>query len=333
MSVAATECDAQPSSIVTTSRQNIIWIASYPKSGNTWIRVFIHNLMHELAGSDAPPQDINRLHEQTWWEFGAKQFEAVLRKPFTEVSHQELAEARPAAQAWMSRSCPGPFLAKTHLCVGQEFGVPTINLDATLAAVYAVRNPLDVAVSFAHHSNEPVDTTIAKMALPNFTSPNRAQHIYETMGSWSQHVASWTGIYSRPIHIMRYEDMLANPVRTFGMLAKFLRLNPTETQLNSAVRKSSFSELKRQESESGFKEKPPAAERFFREGTSRQWVNALSPAQIQEIVYTHAPMMQRFGYLQADCGAELPLERRYQKQQSCAKDHAEYSCTATPSLS
>jgi Sulfotransferase domain len=293
--------------------QNIIWIASYPKSGNTWIRVFIHNLLREMASSDAPPQDINRLNQQTWWEFGARQFEAVLGKPFTEASHQELAEARPAAQAWMARNCSGPFLAKTHLCVGLDFGIPTINLDATLAAVYAVRNPLDVAISFAHHSNEPVDATIAKMALSNFTSPNRVQHIYETMGTWSQHVASWTGIYSRPVHIMRYEDMLANPARSFHGLARFLRLKPTEEQLASAIRKSSFSELQRQESESGFREKPPAAERFFREGSSGQWTTVLSPAQVQEIVRTHAPMMQRFGYLQADCGGELRVRGHFEK--------------------
>ncbi len=292
------------------SDQTIIWIASYPKSGNTWIRVFIHNLLREITGADAPPQDINRLHEQTWWEFGAKQFEAVLGKPFTEASHQELAEARPAAQAWMARNGFGPFLAKTHLCVGHDFGTPTINLDVTLAAVYAVRNPLDVAVSYAHHSNEPVDATIAKMAQPNFTSPNRIQHIYETMGSWSQHVASWIGIYNRPVYILRYEDMLANPARSFGGLAKFLRLRPTEEQLEAAIRKSAFSELQRQESESGFREKPPAAGRFFREGTSGQWTRALSPAQVQEIVRAHAPMMQRFGYLQADCGAELRIRTR-----------------------
>ncbi|MGJ4907509.1 sulfotransferase domain-containing protein [Bradyrhizobium oligotrophicum] len=289
--------------------QNIVWIASFPKSGNTWTRALLHNLLGEIASPQQPPHHINMLHQQTWWEFGAKQFEAVLGKPFTEASHRELAEARPQAQAWMAQNCAGPFFAKTHLCVGEDCGIPTINLDATLAAVYVVRNPLDIAISFAHHSNESIDETIAKMATPNFTSPNRVQHIYETMGSWSQHVASWIGIYSRPVHIMRYEDMLAQPVRTFGALARFLRLKPTEAQLNAAIQKSSFAELQRQENESGFREKPPAAERFFREGTSGQWAKVLSPAQIQEVVRAHAPMMQRFGYLQGDCGGNIAIRR------------------------
>ena len=290
------------------SLQSLIWIASYPKSGNTWVRVFVHNLLRELSGS-AAPQDINRLHEHAGWEFGAKQFEAALGKPIKETSHRELAEARPSAQSWLARSRPGPFLAKTHLCIGQEFDVPTINLDVTLAAVYVVRNPLDVAISFAHHLGETLDATIAKMALPNFTTQNREKHVYEVMGSWSQHVAGWIGLFSRPVHIMRYEDMLADPLRSFSKLARFLRLEPNENQLKSAIEKSSFAELKRQESERGFKEKPPSAEKFFRAGRSGQWVEQLSPAQVQDIVRAHAPRMQRFGYLQSDCGASVSLAR------------------------
>ncbi|MEY9427045.1 hypothetical protein ABH975_002360 [Bradyrhizobium ottawaense] len=284
--------------------QSIIWLASYPKSGNTWIRVFAHNLIKELSGS-SQTQNINRLHEHTGWEFGAKPFEAVLQKPFAEASHQELAQARPGAQAWLAGSRKGPFLTKTHLCVGREFGIPTINLDVTLAAIYVVRNPLDVAISFAHHLSEPVDNVIAKMAQDNFTTANRERHVYEIMGSWSQHVASWIGIFNRPIHIMRYEDMLAHPEHSFGALARFLGLDPTQEQLKSAIAKSSFAELKRQESERGFREKPPNAESFFREGTSGQWVKALSPTQVQNIVRAHAPMMQRFGYVQPSCGMPI----------------------------
>lgn len=284
--------------------QNIIWLSSYPKSGNTWVRVFAHNLIKELSGS-TQTQNINRLHEHTGWEFGAKPFEAVLRKPFADANHQEIAKARPDAQNWLARSRKGPFLTKTHLCVGHEFGIPTVNLDVTLAAIYVVRNPLDVAISFAHHLSEPVDTVIAKMAQHNFTTANRERHVYEIMGSWSQHVASWIGIFNRPVHIMRYEDMLSRPEQSFGALARFLGLQPTQEQLKAAITKSSFAELKRQESERGFREKPPNAERFFREGISGQWVNGLSPAQIQNIVLAHAPMMQRFGYVQPFCGIPI----------------------------
>jgi Sulfotransferase domain len=133
------------------------------------------------------------------------------------------------------------------------------------------------------------------------------------MGSWSQHVASWIGLCTRPVHIMRYEDMLADPVRSFDRLARFLRLTPTEAQLKSAIGKSSFADLARQGDEHGFREKPANAEKFFRTGRSGQWVETLSPAQVREIVRAHAPMMQRFGYLQADCGMPVSLARTIQE--------------------
>lgn len=289
--------------------QTIVWLASYPKSGNTWVRVFVHNLLKELSENSNEPHDINRLHEHTGWEFGARPFEAVLGKPFAEASHRELAEARPAAQGLLARNARGPILVKTHLCLGHEFQVPTININATLAAIYIVRNPLDVAISFSHHLGKPIDATIADMATHNFMIPSRKRHVYEVIGTWSQHVGSWIGLVSRPVHVMRYEDMLANPMRSFGRLATFLRLAPTETQLAAAIEKSSFKELSRQEAEHGFNERPPMAKKFFREGRAGQWRKDLSSSQISDIVRTHAPLMQRFGYLQPDCGRDISLTR------------------------
>jgi len=65
--------------------------------------------------------------------------------------------------------------------------------------------------------------------------------------------------------------------------------------------------MSRQEEEHGFNERPPKAKKFFREGRSGQWREGLSDIQIKEIVRSHAPMMQRFGYLPPDCGAPIPL--------------------------
>lgn len=148
------------------------------------------------------------------------------------------------------------------------------------------------------------------MATLNFWIPSRKRHVYEVIGTWSQHVGSWVGLISRPVHVMRYEDMLTNPIRAFGQLARFLRLSPTDQQLMRAIENSSFSELKRQEAEHGFNERPPMAKSFFREGKAGQWREILSPAQIERIVQAHAPMMQRFGYLSNPIAAEPLLFRQ-----------------------
>ncbi len=173
----------------------------------------------------------------------------------------------------------------------------------TLAAVYLVRNPLDVAVSYAHFAGVPIDAIIALMADLSGAGAGNEHRVYEFMGSWSFHVASWLSVPHRPVIILRYEDLLAAPERSFGRLASFLRLKPTPEQLRRAIEKSSFDALARQEAAQGFVEKPPEAEKFFREGRARQWKDVLSQSQVKAIIAAHRPMMMRFGYLAEDCGA------------------------------
>jgi hypothetical protein len=123
------------------------------------------------------------------------------------------------------------------------------------------------------------------------------KQVYELYGSWSQHVLSWTRKPHRAIYVMRYEDMLNEPQKTFGALARHLLFKPTEAQLADAIDRSSFERLREQEEKDGFLERPKRAERFFREGRAGQWKEILTPAQIGRIVDAHGEQMQRFGYL------------------------------------
>ena len=129
--------------------------------------------------------------------------------------------------------------------------------------------------------------------------------IDEFFGSWSFHVASWLSIPERPVHIMRYEDMLNAPERVFGALAGFLRLRPSPEQLSRPIENSSFTALAEQETRNGFVERSKKAEKFFRAGKAGQWRETLTQEQIAAVFAAHAPMMQRCGYLQADCGADV----------------------------
>lgn len=286
----------------TVADQKGIWIASYPKSGNTWVRIFIHNLLRELRGEAGSEQDINALNQHTTWELTARAYEEFLRKPVAQATPAEIAKTRYDVQGALAQKQPGPFFIKTHNSVANVEGYPSINLDITLAAIYIVRNPLDVAISYAHHSGLTVDSTIDFMALPGAASPTTTNMVYEFPDSWSAHAASWLAISSRPIHVIRYEDMLRSPERVFAGLAQFLRMKYSAEQLLRAVEKSSFKAVAAQEVSKGFVEKPPTSKAFFREGRADQWKEELSKAQIRSIVESHAPMMQRFGYLIPDCG-------------------------------
>jgi hypothetical protein len=278
-----------------------IWIASYPKSGNTWVRVFLHNLIRETGGG-GEAQDINALHEVTVRESLAGRFAQRLGKRATEASPAEIARVRPLVQADIVQSAAGPVYIKTHNALANVDGFPTINLGVTLAAVYIVRNPLDVAISYAHHSGLTYDPVIAFMANSPGQLDADDRRVYEFLGSWSFHVASWMSVPNRPILLMRYEDMLSAPERSFGRLASFLRLKASADQLSRAIGKSSFSELACQEELHGFNERPKTAAKFFREGKAGQWRCALTKTQVQSVIAAHGPMMMRLGYLAEDCG-------------------------------
>src|SRR5215212_4750259 len=97
--------------------QTIVWIASYPKSGNTWVRVFVHNLLNELSGVEEA-QDINRMDTHTLWEFAARPFERMLGKSLATADQTEVAAARPEVQRQLANARSEPVLVKTHLCIG-----------------------------------------------------------------------------------------------------------------------------------------------------------------------------------------------------------------------
>ena len=143
---------------------------------------------------------------------------------------------------------------------------------------------------------ETPDTTIEILADPSIGSKTNDKIVYEVHKSWSIHVDSWTNPPRPGLAVLRYEDMLNNPIKAFGGLSQFLGLNPPRKRLERAIERASFKTLRRQEDEQGFKEKSPFAQKFFRDGRAGQWRELLTPAQIDKVAGAHKEQMQRFGY-------------------------------------
>ncbi|HXV24461.1 MAG TPA: sulfotransferase domain-containing protein [Alphaproteobacteria bacterium] len=270
----------------------IIWLASFPKSGNTWLRAFLHNLLRN-------PQegyDINKLDDFTLGESAYGWYRMFDDRPLEAYTVAEVAALRPKVHRHLTTLFPDSVFAKTHCAVMEDHGVPTITFEVTAGAIYVVRNPLDVAVSYAHHLGASLDDTIAYMAKPRAMTPASNNHVQELLGSWSEHVESWTTKPNRALHVVRYEDMLMKPQTAFGGIVRFLGLKPPRERLERAIARSSFRVLQEQERRHGFKEKSAQAERFFREGKAGQWRKALTPEQVERVVSAHRQQMQRFGY-------------------------------------
>jgi len=279
-------------------QSGIVWVASYPKSGNTWARAFLHNLVR-LRNGESGEQDINEMARFSTWDLDKKRYADFLGfEPDNATHRRDIAATRHAVHRQIADSAPGLVFIKTHNCLVMDRGHSTVNFAVTAGAIYIVRNPLDVAISYAHHAGTPIDQAIELMALTDAESRGKDDAVYEVIGSWSQHVWSWTRNPHRALHIVRYEDLLADPDKTFVTMARHLLLNPTRRQLARAIERSSFARLQAQEREKGFRERPPNADQnFFREGRAGQWKNVLTPAQVDRIVRDHGEQMQRFRYL------------------------------------
>ncbi|MBM3518546.1 MAG: sulfotransferase domain-containing protein [Alphaproteobacteria bacterium] len=274
----------------------IVWLASYPKSGNTWMRAFLHNLLRDPER----PTNINELDRFALADARRNWYEAVVApRALGELSAEELARVRPLVHRRMTEAFPDSVFAKTHAFVGEEFDVPFITMDCTAGAIYIVRNPLDVVLSAAAHWGLSIDDTIRTMADPLAFAPATETSIEQRINTWSAHVLSWTQAKHADLHVVRYEDMVADPAVAFRRVAAFLRLNPPRERLQKAIRFSSFRVLKEQEQRFGFRERSPKAERFFRSGRAGEWRAALSAEQIAAVVTAHRDQMARFDYLPA----------------------------------
>ena len=278
----------------------IIWLASYPKSGNTWTRTFLHNLLKIMRGEADQGFSINEMNEFTAWEISNKRFEEVLGRDPREVERIDIAKARPEVQRRIADEAGGIAFIKTHHALMMDRGYPAINLSVTSGAVYIIRNPLDVAISYAHHMGKDIDTAIAAMGADDLETRVTEKSVYEVFGSWRQHVLSWAGTPHRAIYVMRYEDMLADPHKVFGGLARHLLLEPTSEQLDGAINFASFDRLRAQEDKEGFRERPEQSAKFFREGRAGQWRERLTPVQIDQLVKANGDVMEKFGYWPLD---------------------------------
>jgi aryl sulfotransferase len=277
--------------------KKIVWLASYPKSGNTWFRAFLTALLNP----DNPGVDINDMHPTTIAS-SRQLFDEMAGVSSADLTSEEIDRLRPLVYRQNAMESEETIYYKIHDAWAQlSNGNPLFPADVTKAVVYIIRNPLDVVVSFAHHLSTNIDKTIAIMNNTDYAFCYRTDRLHnqlrQQLYTWSGHVKSWVDDSGLPVLVLRYEDMIANPPETFTRAVTFLGLSFTRSDIETALDKSSFTRLKQQEEEKGFSEKSANASSFFRKGIVGDWRNVLTQQQFQQVVDSHEEMMARFGYL------------------------------------
>ncbi len=272
----------------------IIWLASYPKSGNTWLRAFLANYLC----NGAQPVAINDLPQFIYGDSHAKHYEQLAGRPLAELSAEEIAALRGRVHLWLAGSKPHEVFVKTHNAIGRMDAAPTITRAATAGAIYVIRNPCDVAVSFAHHYQVPVSRAVELMGQEDNILPPSDGQVAQFLSSWRHHVKGWTETMGLTLHLMRFEDMLRAPHETFAKLVAFLGFEEEPARLERAIAFSSFRELAEQERTGGFVEaRPDHKSLFFRAGEIGQYRGALTDAETQHIIAANRDVLAKYGYL------------------------------------
>lgn len=286
-----------------------IWLASYPKSGNTWFRMLIAN----LSATDKPI-DINNLPERGGIASAREPFDYLTLLDSGFLTHDEADRLRPRVYEELRRGAPDDEYEAPQQSEQVRFvkchdaytytadGEPLLGgADGADGAIVIVRDPRDVASSLANHSHTTLDAAIDFMNDDGAAFCDKINHqpkqLRQQLRSWSGHTESWLAQKAIPTHLVRYEDMKANTVGTLRRALAFAGREAGDTDIARAVTFADFSELKRQETEIGFREAPPRTPRgFFRRGEAGAWRDELTAEQVARIEAAHAPMMQRLGY-------------------------------------
>ena len=272
--------------------RRIRWLASFPKSGNTWIRMFLDAYI-----SGRPPELNNYFGHYVQGDLRPVDYQSVCPWPIGDVPKSALAMLRPAMLVHLMAHQPTQRLClKTHDAKIDVDGVPRIPPTLTESAIYLVRDPRDIAVSWSHHANCSLDRAVEFVGA-GLSMPTNDSGLYHLIQGWSDHVVSWTADNEDvPTTVIRYEDLLSDPEPQFIAVLKGLGFEKIKVRrVRKAMRLASFEKLHATEEKTGFREKR-GGDHFFRQGKAGGWRDTLKPWHVRQIEGEHSDVMAAMGY-------------------------------------
>ena len=245
------------------------------------------------------PAKINELDVVRYNDNSPNLYERCVGHNISTMTDSQLHQYRGAVQSYLGSTSETVFV-KSHSALQNYEGKPLIYLEHTVGAVYLLRNPFDMVVSFSDHYRISYDDAIEAIASPSHRVNTTQQGIFQILGGWTNHYKSWFGVENFDPLFIRYEDMVRSPLKTFGRFSKFLGLPKNPERLKRAIRNSSFAEVSKQETMNGFSERSRPDQKFFRAGKVGGYRDILSQSQISRIIDVHGELLLEKGYIWKD---------------------------------
>ncbi len=271
-----------------------IFLASYPKSGNTWLRSIIGNFYNfdkEFSLNDLKSIPLLSIKKH-FNEFQNKVYITNNELHFDWVSQNII-----KCQKILNNKLNHLNIFKTHSVRHKNFTNETVNA----GFIYIVRDPRDIIVSLKNFSGKEIDKTIDEFLFSRslMITTNGAQ---ELLSTWELNVQSWLNYNSVPRLIIKYEDLKLNPKEIILNIKQFLNkihrlnINLRDQDIDKIIENTNFNNLKKLEDKNGFDE-ATIHSNFFRSGTSNQWKDILSSTQVKLIEKNLKSLMSYFNYI------------------------------------
>ena len=276
----------------------IIWLASYPKSGNTWVRFFLKSYLSSPGKNLSLKSDIND-------NFYIKNFPSIKLLDEMKIDYLKLPNIVKnwlPMQDFINLNNKTNFL-KTHNAMCTINNYPFTNINNTLGAIYIVRDPRDIAVSYADFlqisQEKVVDNMISSQHGEYPEVKGKSFHL-TISGTWSDHYNSWKNYKGKKIIIIKYEDLISKSYETFSKIIKYLsnidKIVFDEKKIKFSIEQTNFQNLRKLEEKEGFSEKGKG-NFFFRKGKIGSWKEELSNDLVKIIEKKFKKEMLELGYL------------------------------------
>ena len=280
----------------------IIWISSYPKSGNTWLRSLISNYYFSKDGNF----NFNLI----------KQIESFPSSKFFKNYKDKFEKPEDTSKYWIMEqekinSLNKVFFFKTHNALCKVNGNKFTNKKNTLAAIYVIRDPRNIITSISNHYQINKKDALNFMKDKNrglFEKKDNRYTGFQALLSWDLHVKSWTENTLYPTLIIKYEDLISDSISSFEKILKFINkvTNSKEEldkqKIKKCISNCDFSNLKKMEKENGFDEsmidkKTGKKIVFFNLGKKNNYKEILEQNMINEINSIFEYELKKFDYL------------------------------------
>ena len=284
------------------TRSNYWYLASYPKSGNTWCRIFILRYLQHLNIKKDPklfnskennknkfsinnPINIGTIASDRQWiddQIGIESSDMSF-KEIDKLKH--LLEGQDQVNCWYKHR-----FHKIHdAFINPKNNFPNVTYKGCEGVIYIVRRPEDIAVSYSFHSKDTNFEKSVKFMLNKFAALYQSDEscgfqIRQFVGRWDDHVNSWLNQEQLPVLLVKYEDLKENAEIQFSRILSFLKIPIIKNILKEVVEECNFVNLKGKEiEEGGFLERNNPNSRFFRSGVVGEGKKYLTKRQLNEI--------------------------------------------------